>query len=78
MCFTMNKATYYSIFIICTTLVVFAYLFYIERITEKRKPIEKIVYTIPLETNYQQKVYKIDEDTFAIIVHMPKNKKGKK
>ena len=74
----MGKAAYYSIFIICTTLVVLAYLFYIDRIIEKRRPIEKIVYTVPLETNYQQKVYKIDEETFVIIVHMPKPKKGKK
>jgi hypothetical protein len=74
----MNKATYYGVFIICTTLVILGYLSYTERIIEKRKPTERIVYTMPLETNYHQKVYKLDEETFAIIIDIPKTKKGKK
>lgn len=73
----MNKATYYGIFIICTTVVLGFYVNAITKSMENRKVEEKIVYTLPKEADLHQRIYHFDEDTYIIVVTLPKKKKKK-
>lgn len=73
----MNKTTYYGVFIICTTIVLGFYVNYLTKSLEYRQIKEKIVYTIPDEANLHQKIYRFDDDTFIIVVTLPKTKKKK-
>lgn len=73
----MNKATYYAVFIICTTIVLGFYVNFLTESMENRQIKEKIVYTIPQEANLHQKIYHFDEDTYIIVVTLPKKKKKK-
>lgn len=74
----MNKTTYYAIFIICTTIVLAIYVNFLTKSIENKNVKEKIVYTIPEEANLHQKIYKFDDDTFIIVITIPKNKTKKK
>ena len=73
----MGKATYYGIFIICTTIVLAIYVNFLTKQMQSRVVVEKIVYTIPEEANLHNKIYKFDDDTFIFIVTLPKTKKKK-
>ena len=73
----MGKAAYYSIFIVCTTIVVGFYVNFLTKQIESRGIKEKIIYTIPDEANLHNKIYRFDEDTYIIVVTLPKHKKKK-
>ena len=73
----MNKTTYYGIFIICTTIVLAIYVNFLTKQIESRGIKEKIIYTIPDEANLHNKIYRFDEDTYIIVVTLPKHKKKK-
>ncbi len=74
----MNKTAYYAIFIICTTIVLAIYVNFLIKSMENKNVKEKKVYTISEETNLHQKIYKFDDDTFIIVITLPKNKTKKK
>ena len=64
----MNKLTYYTIFIVCSTILVAMFFNHMDNRIKARKPDERIIYTIPPEINHHPKVYRLDKDTIMLII----------
>ena len=64
----MSKITHYSIFIVCSTILVAMFFNHMDNQIKARKPIEKIVYTVPPQIDHHPKVYRLDKDTIMLII----------